>query len=243
MDLPPVAGTPPPAQGTAPPGGGTGLTLLEQISGVVSFHAPIYRAIARDNEATLPAMIIVVVVSLFAGVMGIFSSFTTLWAITAAIGSAIPAVDAAVQQAGGPTALLGDPSGMLVSVASAPVGALLGWVIWSWLYSFIAKFYGGVTTLGAMLRINGFVALFSAIGAVVGIIPCGGIVGFVLGIAATIVGVREAAFADRPDGLTKSILTVISAVAVVALIVTLIIGCMLAFFAAIIDATLRTFGG
>ncbi len=235
----PPAGTPPPAYGLPPTGGDSGLSLWEQIQGVLLFKADVYRAIAKDIDATLPAMIIVVAVALFAGILGVLSSFTTLWAVTQIASANSPELAAMIAQAGGPTALMGDPTSSVTSIASAPVGALVSWVVVSWLFNVFAKLYGGTTTPGEMLRVNGFATLFSAVGAIVGIVPCGGIIGVVLVLAANVVGVREAAFANNPDGTTKAILTVFTVIGIIVLLLSLVLACIAVFFAAIIGAILQ----
>ncbi len=220
MDLPPV-GTPPPAYG----GAGYGQppmkhSLIERLQGVVTFKAPIYREIAEDQDATMTAGIILVVVSL---ITGLLSGLLQGGQIVAQLSD--PALQGDLEAAGIETATIariGFIGFALVIFIITPIFALLGWLIGSWLYATVAKMFGGNTDTGEMLRISGHIAPFNLLG----VIPCVGIVGFILTLVGTAIGVREAAFPNREDGLTKSILTMVVVFLIYLLIIGVLIGCI-----------------
>lgn len=222
MDLPPV-GTPPPAYGAAgygqPP---AKHSLMERLQGVVTFKAPIYREIAEDQDATMTAGIILVVVSLITGILsGLLQSGQLIAQFSD------PALQGDLEAAGIEVAAIagiGFIGFALIIFILTPIFALLGWLIGSWLNATVAKMFGGTTSTDEMMRISGYLSPFSLLSA----IPCVGIIGFVLSLFGTAIGIREAAFPNRDDGLTKSILTMLVVFLIYLLFIGLLIGCMVA---------------
>jgi hypothetical protein len=106
--------------------------MFERIVGIITFKAPIYRAIAADKTARNQTVVIVVVVAL---IQGICSDVIT------SVASGI------------------NPS-VLQGIISAVLNVILGlivWVIIAWLLTVIARAFGGKTGSGEMRRVAGFV--------------------------------------------------------------------------------------
>lgn len=110
------------------------------------------------------------------------------------------------------------PDYPLIAGVSAAVMYVLVWFGGGWLYALVAGMLGGRGDVGALLRVTGFSALF----VVLTIIPFVGFIGSILNQAGTIIGIREAAFPDRPDGLTKAIITAVLVFMALAVVVTLV---------------------
>ena len=93
----------------------------------------------------------------------------------------------------------------------------------AWALAFVAKsFFKGQTETANMLRVTGFTSVFAIVTYVLGLIPCvgaiGALIGSVLQILGNIIGIREAAGFDT----TKAILTAIIAGVVVFFIVSIL---------------------
>lgn len=160
--------------------------------GIITFKAPVYRAIAADKNAANQAAIIVVVVAL---IQGICSDV-----ITSVAGGINPSV--------------------LQGIISAVLNVILGlivWVIIAWLLTVIARAFGGQTGPGEMRRVVGFVQIFGLV-TVFSLLalktPANSFTDFLIALAILIlslvgyfIGVREAA------GLTagKALLTAVLA--------------------------------
>lgn len=164
--------------------------MLDRIMGVITLKAPKYREIADDKTATGQAAIIVVVVSILVGFISTFLK----------------------------TDPTGKSYGIVAAVAFAVLGlivALIGWWLGSWIAAFVAKsFFQGKTDTGEMLRVFGYTYVFN----ILGIIPVLAIVGAILGIIGTVIGIREAAEFDT----TKAILTAIIAGVIEFIIITVL---------------------
>ncbi len=174
---------------------------MDRIMGVLTLKAPTYRQIADDPSATTPAAIIVVVVALLQGILGAV--------VLQSLGAQLP------QTPGLVTAT--NPIAFAVRTI---LSAIIGWFIVSWVLAFVSKtFFGGKTNTSEMLRVFGFTQLF----AIIGIIPCLGIIGWILSIIGAIIGIREASEFDTG----KAILTGIIGL-VVLIVVGLVIGAILA---------------
>lgn len=152
---------------------------MDRIVGVLTLKAPTYRQIADDPNATTPAGIIVVLASLVSGFFaGLVSFDTTTNTSSANFTSAI-----------------------VVAIVTVIFG-LIGWFISAWVLAFVAKWFGGKTNTQEMLRVTGFVNLFTfvgvlnvlalitpALGCVTGLI---GFVAAILRLIGFVIGVREA---------------------------------------------------
>jgi len=174
--------------------------------GVITLKAPIYRQIADDKNDTMNAAIILVVCKLIAGFFGgLVDAQTGALSVVGAVVAAIVAV------------ILG----------------LIAWVISAWVLAFVAKALGGKTDTSEMLRVTGYVEVFSLVGilTVLGLISPAllcvvGIIGFVVGILRLIgyvIGVREAA----EFSTTNAIITAIIAAIINFLIVVVVGGAVL----------------
>lgn len=143
---------------------------MDRILGVLTLKAPVYKEIAHDENATTTAAIIVVVMAIFAGVVGAV--------LLGVVGSALPPEQAA--QAGSP----------LGTAVRTIVNAIVGWLIGAWVIAFVAKtFFGGKTNFGEMLRVFGYTQIFQ----VFAIVPClGTLIALVLSLIGAVIGIREA---------------------------------------------------
>ena len=168
---------------------------MDRIMGVITLKAPIYRQIADDQTATNQAAIIVVLAMI---VRGFFSGLLKVSA-DGALG---------------------------VSVVGAIIGAiiililgLLGWAVAAWVLQFVAGLFGGKTNTGEMMRVTGYVQVFSLV-AVLNILALispvllcvVGLIGFVvliLSIIGYIIGVREAAEFSTGNAVITAIIAAI----------------------------------
>ncbi len=190
--------------------------MIERIMGVVMLRAPVYRAIADDQAGTTQAATVFVIATLIRGFFdGIVTSSST----------------------GGTTLSIG---GAFVGALTGLVIGLIGWVFTAWVLAFVARQLDGKTDFSEMLRVTGFVAVFSVISVLnifklIPVLGClTGIIAFVVWVASLVgyvIGVREAA--EFTTG--KAIISALVAVIVNFVIVFLIGG-------AIITALLVVFG-
>ena len=187
--------------------------MLDRIMGVITLKAPIYRQIADDKNDTMNAAIIVVVARL---VSGFFSGLVS------------------VDSTGGASANI--VAAVITAILTVIVG-LIAWVISAWVLAFVAKALGGKTDTSEMLRVTGYVEIFSLVGvlSVLGLITPAllcvvGIIGFIAAILRLIgyvIGVREAA----EFSTTNAIITAVIAAVVNFIIFAVIFGALFAVFA------------
>jgi hypothetical protein len=180
--------------------------MLDRIMGVITLKAPIYRQIAEDKTATMQAAMVLVFATLVSGFFG------GLVSVNAQTGATAVSIGGAV---------LGAILGVIL--------ALIGWVVSSWVLQFVAKMLGGKTDLGEMLRVTGFVEVFSIVGVLNILALAGtalscvvGLIGLVVGILKLIgyvIGVREAA----EFSTTNAIITAVIA-AVINFIIVVVVG-------------------
>lgn len=170
--------------------------------GVLTFKAPVYKAIAEDQSATTTATIIVVVMAFVGGILGTLA--------VSLAGSSLPPDQ---------LAQLGSPARIVVSTV---VNTIVGWVVGSVVFGFVANMFGGKTDTGEMLRVFGFAQIFQ----VLNVVPClGSIAALVLSIIGAIIGIREAA----EFSTSKALLTGVVGLVIV-FIVNMIIGTVLGGF-------------
>ncbi len=176
--------------------------MLDRLMGVLTLKAPVYKEIAHDKSATTTAGIITVVMAILGGVLAAL--------IVGLAGSSLPRDQ---------VAQLGSPMRLFFSTI---VNTLIGWVVGSFVFGFVANMFGGKTDTGEMLRVFGFAQVFQ----VLNIVPCiGSLAALVLSIIGAIIGIREAAEFDTG----KAILTGVVGF-VVLFIVSMVIGAFLAIF-------------
>ncbi len=188
--------------------------MLDRIMGVITLKAPIYREIADDQTATTQAAIIVVIATL---VRGFFEGLVKV----------------------------GEGGAVSVHVGNAIIGAILGviigliaWVFTSWVLAFVAGALDGKTNTGEMMRVTGYVQVFSLVAVlnvlvlVTPLLGClTGLVGLIVAILSLIgylIGVREAA--EFTTG--KALVTAIVAAIVNFIIIVVIGGAIVAAVAA-----------
>lgn len=179
--------------------------MLDRIMGVITLKAPVYREIADDQTATTQAGIIVVVVSLITGfISGLVQ-----------VGS-----DGVVH-----TSLIGAVLGAVVGVGLS----LLSWVVASWVLSAVSGAMGGKTNTSEMLRVTGYVQIFSLVSIlnlavlISSALAClTGLMGLVVGILALIgylIGVREAAEFTTGKAIVAALIA-----AVINFLITVVVG-------------------
>jgi len=179
--------------------------MLNRIMGVITLKAPTYREIAEDQAATTQAAIIVVIATL---IQGFFQGLVKV----------------------------GQQGAVSVHVGNAIIGAILGvilgliaWLFTSWVLAFVAGALGGKTNTGEMMRVTGYVQVFSLVSVlsvlvlITPLLGClTGLVGLIVAILSLIgylIGVREAA--EFTTG--KAFVTAIVA-AIVNFIIIVVIG-------------------
>ncbi len=179
--------------------------MLDRITGVISLRAPTYRQIADDTTATGQAAMIVVIVKLIEGFFnGLVRPDLQTGAVSASIGGAIV--------------------GAIITV----IIGLIGWVVAAWVLAFVAKQFGGKTDTNEMLRVTGYVEVFSlvavlsvlalispALGCIVGII---GFVAAILRLIGYIIGVREAGEFSTGNAIITAIIAAIINFLIVAVV-------------------------
>ncbi len=172
---------------------------MDRIMGVLTLKSPVYRQIAEDQSATTTAAIIVAVVSIISGVVGAI--------VLQSIGSQLP------QGVG-----IASTNPIIYAIQAIVLG-LIGWFIGAWVMGFVANALGGKTDTGEMLRVFGYAQIFNLLG----IIPCLGIIGWILGIIASVIGIREAAEVSTGKAIVIGIVGFI-----VIIILSTVIGLVLA---------------
>ncbi len=180
--------------------------MMDRIMGVITLKAPTYRQIADDVTATGQAAMIVIIVKL---IQGFFDGLVQPNPQTGAVSANI-----------------------LAAVATAIITlilGLIGWVVAAWILAFVAKQFGGKTNTNEMLRVTGYVEVFSLVSilsilalitpallCVVGIIA---FIAAILRLIGYIIGVREAAEFSTGNAIITAIIA-----AIINFIIVVVIG-------------------
>jgi len=119
-----------------------------------------------------------------------------------------------------------------VSIVGVIFG-LIAWVVAAWVLQFVAKMMGGKTDTGEMMRVTGFVQIFSLVGVLnvaalisAALVCVTGLVGFVVAILSLIgyiIGVREAAEFSTGNAVITAIIAAIVNFIIVAIPATLLV--------------------
>ncbi len=179
--------------------------MLDRIMGVITLKSPVYRQIADDKTATGQAALIVVIAQLISGFFGGLARINP--------------------QTGTPNVSI---VGAIVGAIVAVIVGLIAWVVAAWVLAFVAKAFGGKTDTSEMLRVTGFVEVFSIV-SVLNILLLGGaalaiIVGLISLIVAIlkligyVIGVREAAEFSTGNAIVTAIIAVIINIIIIAVI-------------------------
>jgi hypothetical protein len=177
-----------------------GETKMNRIPGILTLKAPVYKQVAEDTSATTTAAIIVVVMAILGGILGAI-------AVNLA-GSSIPPDQ--LQQLGSPVKI----------AISTIINTIIGWIVGSAVFAFVAGLFGGKTNTGEMLRVFGFTQVFQ----VLNIIPCIGMVAaLVLSVIGAIIGIREAGEFSTGKAVLTGIVGLI-ALFIVNAVVALVLG-------------------
>ena len=184
--------------------------MIDRLIGVITLKAPVYKEIAEDTQGTTQAALIFIICTAINGF------FTHL-------------VSAGAFHLG--RALLGLVFGVLIG--------LVGWVVTAWVLSFVANALEGKTDLQEMLRVTGYVSVFSLVAvinvlAIVGVLGCvTGLISFAVAILSLIgylIGIREAAEFDTMKAVITAIVAAVVNFVIVVVIGGLIFGGLAALF-------------
>jgi hypothetical protein len=186
--------------------------MLNRIMGVLTLRAPVYREIADDTTATGQAGIIVAIVAVINAILG---------------AAAASIANSALVQIGTQQGFMLPMLSPLGAGVNAFISAFIGWLIGSWVLAFVARqFFQGRTDTQEMLRVTGYTSVFTIVGAVLGLIPCVGVIAAVaaavLQLIGNVIGIREAAEVHT----TRAILIAIVA-AVIVFIISLVVGAII----------------
>jgi hypothetical protein len=192
------------------------IEMIDRIMGVFRLSVPTFEEIEADESATGQAAIVVAIVAILAGI-GAFL----------AVRMAAPALAQLEEQFGGEMPIAIPELSPVGALINAILGAFIAWLIWSALTYFIGtRLFGGVATMGEMLRVIGF-AQAPRMLSVLGFIPCIGsilsLVGWIWSLVASFIGIRQGL--DLDNG--KTALTVILSF-LGALLINFLIGLILA---------------
>lgn len=184
--------------------------MLNRILGVITLKVPIYREIADDQTGTTQAAVILAIATLIRGFFQGLVTVTAKGTVSTSVGG-----------------------GITNAIVTLCLG-LIGWLVSAWVLAAVAGAFGGKTNTSEMLRVTGYVSVFSlvavlnvvllvspALGCIAGLM---GLVVAVLSLIGFTIGVREAA--EFSTG--KAILTAIIATIVNFLIVAVIGGVVVA---------------
>ncbi len=177
---------------------GTGGSLVQRMIRAARLDAGVYEELEADRSATSQAATAVGIVAVCNGV-----------------GAAL-----AAQFIARPEGVPG-PNPILALVGGV-VGALLGWLIWSYVTYFVGtKFFGGTATPGELLRTIGFAQSPGVLNLLSFIPVVGGIIALVTGIwalVAGIVAVRQALDFDTGKAILTTVIGWIFLVIVIVLV-------------------------
>ena len=183
---------------------GTGGSLVQRMIRAARLDAGVYEELEADRSATSQAATAVGIVAVCNGV-----------------GAAL-----AAQFIARPEGVPG-PNPILALVGGV-VGALVGWLIWSYVTYFVGtRFFGGTATPGELLRTIGFAQSPGVLNLLSFIPVVGGIVALVTGIwalVAGIVAVRQALDFDTGKAILTTVIGWIFLVIVIVLVSVLIGG-------------------
>ena len=183
---------------------GTGGSLVQRMIRAARLDAGVYEELEADRSATSQAATAVGIVAVCNGV-----------------GAAL-----AAQFIARPEGVPG-PNPILALVGGV-VGALLGWLIWSYVTYFVGtRFFGGTATPGELLRTIGFAQSPGVLNLLSFIPVVGGIIALVTGIwalVAGIVAVRQALDFDTGKAILTTVIGWIFLVIVIVLVSVLIGG-------------------
>ncbi len=170
-------------------GGGVQHSLLERLQGVATFNADMYREIADDESATMTAGLIVAGVSAFGGFVNGLLTVPQLM-----MQAQSPELQQQLAEIGIDLSSLTALGGLGIALALilafvSPLLSLIGWIIGSAIYAFIANaFFRGEATTGRIMRTLGFANIFQ----LVTLVPCvGSLAAFVLGAVSAVFSIRE----------------------------------------------------
>jgi hypothetical protein len=182
---------------------GGGSSVISRMIRAARLDVAVYEEVEADTSATNQAALAVVLV-----------------AVASAIGGALRA------------ALANQPAGIVGGALWGIVGALLSWVIWSFLTYFIGtRVFGGTATPGQLLRTLGFASAPGALNILAFVPVLGPLIGFIAGIwslVAGVVAVRQALDFDT----TKAVLTSVIAWVIAVLPFIILGGVIAALFVA-----------
>lgn len=188
--------------------------MLDRIIGVITLKSAVYRQIADDTTATGQAATIVVVVALIQGlVSGLVQLNPNGTYSTSLIGA-------------------------LISAIVTLILALLAWALSSWVLSAVSGALGGKTNTSEMLRVTGYVQIFSLVSVLTLLVlispalACiASLMNFVIAILSLVgyvIGVREAAEFTTGRAIVAAIVAALVNLVILAIGAAIVAGIVLA---------------
>jgi hypothetical protein len=187
--------------GTEQPNSGLGQRLI----GIITYRAPIYREIAKDRSATgVAAAIVVVTMAIVGAVSGLFFGFTLQ------DGALLNQLEQQYRDLGlavnlEPIARIGPGLWATIFAVGLIIYGLFFWLVPAWLSSLAANNFfeeKGGTSVGEMLRVYGFVYLFSLLMLIPIPIPfIVNLIVLVLSMLGNMIGAREAGGLSTTGGI------------------------------------------
>lgn len=193
--------------------------MIDRLIGVITLKASVYKEIAEDTQGTTQAALIFIICN---AINGFFSRLVVSGEFNLV------------------RALLGSIWGVLIG--------LVGWAVTAWVLAFVANALEGKTDFQEMLRVTGYVSVFSLVAVInilsfLGPLACvTGLISLVVAVLSLIgylIGIREAAGFDT----TKAVITAIVAAVVNFLIVVVIGGAIFGGLAALFMGAAALTGG
>ena len=185
--------------------------MFDRLIGVITLKAATYRQIADDTTATGQALIVLVVATL---INGFFGGLVKVDTATGAVSASVV--------------------GAILGAIGAVIFGLIAWVVAAWVLQLVAGWFGGKTNTSEMMRVTGYVEVFSIVGVLSVLAFFGtaltcvvGIVGFIAAILALIgyvIGVREAAEFSTGKAIITAIIAAIIRFLIVAVVAGAVIG-------------------
>jgi hypothetical protein len=183
---------------------GTGGSIVQRMIRAARLDSAVYEELEADRTATTQAATAVIIVAVCNGV-----------------GAAL-----AAQFIARPAGIPG-PNPILALVGGI-VGALVGWLVWSYVTYFVGtRFFGGTATPGELLRTIGFAQSPGVLNLLSFVPVVGGIIALITGIwslVAGIVAVRQALDFDTGKAILTAVIGWIFLVIVIVLVSVLVGG-------------------
>lgn len=188
--------------------------MIDRIMGVITLKAPVYRAIADDASGTSQAALVLVIATFISQFFSGLVSRTSTGSVELSLIGAI----------------IGGILGLVIG--------LVAWLFTAWVLATVAKMLDGKTDTGEMLRVTGYVKVFSLVSVITILqvispaLSCiTTLISLAVGIMSLIgyvIGVREAAEFTTGKAVITGIIATIVNLLIIVLIGGILIGAVLA---------------